>query len=100
MTSDTSYTFTALQQGKYRCWVRALDKDDAGITSELSEKLEVVVGSNTAVAAPNDDVDSYIEVYSLAGVSVYKGTDASMPRLKQGCYVVRRNGESRKLYIK
>ena len=100
VTSDTSYTFTALQQGKYRCWVRALDKDDAGITSEFSEKLEVVVGSNTAVAAPNDDVDSYIEVYSLAGVSVYKGTDTSMPRLKQGCYVVRRHGESRKLYIK
>ena len=100
VTAETSYTFTALQQGKYRCHVRALDKADAGITSDFSEKLEISVGDNTAIVAPESETDSYIEVYSLAGVSVYKGSETSMPQLKPGHYVVRRRGESRKIYIK
>lgn len=99
-TAGTTYSFTGLPQGRYRCRVQALDVEDEGIASEYSDKIELVVGDNTSVVAPEDETDSYVEVYSLSGTSVYKGYKESMPSLKQGVYVVRRQGRSDKIYIK
>ena len=99
-TTATAYTFTGLTDSKYRYRVRAKDSADAGITSVYSPKAEIVLGGNTGISSPDDEADAVIEVYSLSGVSIYKGAESECPRLAPGIYVVRRNGKSEKVIIK
>ena len=99
-TTQQAYTFSGLAEGKYRYRVRAKDTADAGITSVYSPKAEIVLGGNTGISSPDDSADTVIEVYSLSGVSIYKGVESELPRLAPGVYVVRRNGKSEKVIIK
>ena len=99
-TTATAYTFTGLTDSKYRYRVRAKDSADAGITSVYSPKAEILLGGNTGISSPDDEAVAVIEVYSLSGVSIYKGAESECPRLAPGIYVVRRNEKSEKVIIK
>ncbi len=95
VTASTEYGFSALAKGKYRFRVKALDE---GIDSDFSEKKEVVVDDNTGVnSVPADD--DYVEVYSLAGINVYKGKRSSIPALDRGVYILRTPAEVKKIHV-
>ena len=95
-TSATSYTFEALTTGRYRYRVRAIEK---GIDSDYSLVGEVELGDDTSIESPVAD-DEYVEVYSLSGVSVYKGIKGCMPELTKGVYVLRSKNVTEKIYCR
>ena len=95
-TSATSYTFEALTTGRYRYRVRAIEK---GIDSDYSLVGEVQLGDDTSIESPCAD-DEYVEVYSLSGVSVYKGAMGCMPELAKGVYVLRSKNVTEKIYCR
>ena len=95
-TSTTGYTFDALTTGRYRYRVRAIEK---GIDSDYSLVGEVELGDDTSIESPVAD-DEYVEVYSLSGVSVYKGAMGCMPELTKGVYVLRSKNVTEKIYCR
>ena len=100
-TSATEFSFSGLSEGKYRCRVRAKDSTDDGVTSKYSSKLEIILGDNTGISFPdNDSEDENVEIYSLTGVTIYKGTKKNIPRLQPAVYVVRQSGKIQKMLIK
>ena len=100
-TSATEFSFSGLSVGKYRCRVRAKDSTDDGVTSKYSSKLEIILGDNTGMSFPdNDSEDENVEIYSLTGVTIYKGTKKNIPRLQPAVYVVRQSGKIQKMLIK
>ena len=96
-TVETYYKFNELTKGMYRYRVKALNE---GVDSDFSEKQEIVLGGNTGINTPTTDGDIFVEIYTLGGKCVYKGYDNERPQIKQGVYVVRREGKAEKIYIK
>ncbi len=91
------YSFSGLAKGKYRFRVKALDE---GIDSDFSEKREVVIDENTAIAPVAADDNEYVEVYSLSGLSVYKGERSGISALDKGVYILRTPSGVRKISVK
>lgn len=91
------YSFSGLAKGKYRFRVKALDE---GIDSDFSEKKEVVIDENTAIAPVAADDYEYVEVYSLSGLSVYKGERIGISALDKGVYILRTPSGVRKISVK
>ena len=44
--------------------------------------------------------NEFVEVYSLSGVSVYKGERSGMPSLRKGVYIIRSRAGVEKICIK
>lgn len=98
VTTATEYGFSALAKGRYRFCVKALEE---GIDSDFSDKKEVLLDDNTAIAPIVDGEDESVEVYSMAGVSVYKGYRSGVAAaLDEGVYILRTPAEVKKIYIK
>ena len=98
VTTATEYGFSALAKGRYRFCVKALEE---GIDSDFSNKKEVLLDDNTAIAPIVDGEDESVEVYSMAGVSVYKGNRSGVAAaLDEGVYILRTPAEVKKIYIK
>ena len=91
------YSFSGLAKGKYRFRVKALDE---GIDSDFSEKREVVIDENTAIVPVAADDNEYVEVYSLSGLSVYKGEKSGISALDKGVYILRTPSGVRKISVK
>ena len=70
-----------------------------GIDSDYSLVGEVELGDDTSIESPVAD-DEYVEVYSLSGVSVYKGIKGCMPELTKGVYVLRSKNVTEKIYCR
>ena len=94
---SNEYGFSGLSKGRYRFCVRALDE---GIDSDYSPKTEVVIGENTGVSSVPAVENEFVEVYSLSGVSVYKGERSGMPSLRKGIYIIRSRAGVEKICIK
>ena len=96
-TVETYYNFKELPMGKYSYRVKAVNE---GIESDFSKKQVVQLSVNSAINTSIVDENEIIEIYSLTGNSLFKGSIGEMPQLKKGVYVVRRKEKSEKMYIK
>ena len=97
VAASNEYSFSGLSKGRYRFCVRALDE---GIDSDYSPKAEVVIDENTGVSSVPAVENEFVEVYSLSGVSVYKGERSGMPSLRKGVYIIRSRAGVEKICIK
>ncbi len=94
-TTETYYLFKELTIGKYRYHVRALGNGDE---SDFSAKQDVVLGTNS-IHNTGTENDTFVEIYSLTGNCVYKGNIEEKPQLSKGIYIIRRKGNTEKIYV-
>jgi hypothetical protein len=95
VTSALMHKFDELEKGgKYRYRVQARDEY---ASSDFSQYVDVALSTTSIDKIQSED--SWVNIYSIAGVKVYSGESGCMPELAKGVYVVVTATGARKIVI-
>lgn len=94
-TAETSHRFENLAAGKYIYKVKALGNNEE---SAFSNPVEVLLGSNAITVVP--DFDGIVEIFSISGIKLYRGTEESLPELPSGIYIMKSSTSVKKFVVK
>lgn len=95
VTGDTSYRFDGLDAGaSYRYRVKARDSYGESGFSQYQSVTMFPTSINDVVAE-----NVVVEVFTLAGVKVYRGDAESMPQLEKGVYLLKNGSVVKKIIV-
>ena len=96
-TTTSSYEFKNLDEGA--AYLYRVKASDGEVSSPFSDYVEVVLLQTETGIDGTLAADTFVEVYSIAGVKVYSGDWSGVPVLSKGVYVVVSSSGARKVVI-
>lgn len=95
-TTSLNFKFDNLENNaKYRYFVKAISGNSVSVASQYINVDLLATGIDDVTVA-----DGIVEIYSIGGVSVYKGNASEVPNLPKGIYITYNNGVARKYIVR